>query len=262
MSKRPLLILLCMALASCGPGAAPSGSTGSRSFAYVRFVNASPDIETTNPALPPSAPACNFGTTTPATGNFISVQINGVTATSSFPYESVSPYIPLPSGVSTISVTAAGSLQTGCVPLTFTTPSLATGSYQTIVVSGVYQNKTLQFLVFDDPAPSSSPGVQINNASPQSGVIGVGTFLPGTAAYQSTGSVAFAKSAELPSASAAPGLAFFAGSTSSPVTIEPSQVYAFDTGNVVPFENYDHLSLFIVDPPLGSTSPHLAGGFY
>ena len=74
--------------------------------------------------------------------------------------------------------------------------------------------------------------------------------------------VAFAKSASLPSASAAPGLAFFIGSTSAPTTLEPSQVYGFDSGNVVPFGNYNHLSLFIIDPLLGSPVPNLAGGFY
>lgn len=263
MNKTIACAVLAAALASCGKSTTPAGTAASSASAFVRVVNGSPDIETVNPFAPPGAPGCNFGSTIGGLGTLISAQVDGTQASASFPYQAVSTYIAVAPGAANIAVVAPGGLQTGCPSLTFTTPPLAAGSYQTVVVAGAYQTKTLKFLVFSDPGPSSKPGVQIDNAAPTAGTIGFGTFVPGTTHYQSAGSVAFGKTAPVPSASAPPGLAYFAGPAALPVAaIAPSQIDTYDANDVLPFGNYGHLSLFVIDPPLGSTNPGLIGGFY
>lgn len=264
MNKSLFALFACGALlASCGKSAAPATSAGGAALAYVRLVNGSPDIETINPALPPASAACNFGSTIAGLGTLISAQIDGAPAAQSFPFQAVSQYVGVPAGAANITIVYPGGQQTGCPPLTFTTPALQAGTHLTVVVAGEYQNKNLQFAVFSDPAPSSSPGAQFENAAPLSGTVGIGTFAPGGSTYQSAGTLAFGKTASVRVANAAPGTAFFSGSASAPSSLlYPSQIDAFDTNDVLPFGSYNHLSVFIVDPPLGGTEPGLAGAFY
>ena len=250
-------------LASCGKSSVPSAGTSAANTAYLRVVNGSADIETVNPSLPPTAPACNFGSAVGGVGTLISVQIDGVAAASSFPYETVSQYVAVPAAAANVSVVYPGGNTGGCPALTFVTPALKGGTYQTVVVAGAYVSKTLQFMMFSDPAPASSPGVQISNAAPQSGTTGVGSLVPGSAVFQSAGSVAPGQSAALPSAPAAPGLAYYAGTPpAAAVTLAPSKIYSFDTNDTVPFASYGHLSLYVVDPVPGGTMPNLTGAFY
>lgn len=261
--KRFLVLFLAVVLSSCGKGSTPAAGEQAAAFAYVRVVNGSPDIETIDPKLPPTAPACDFGSAVGGIGTLISAEINGVQAAASFPYEAISQYVAVGPGPASVAIVAPGGLQTGCPSISFTTPALQANSYQTVVLSGAYVKKTLKFIVFADPAPSSSPAARINNASPLAGTTGFGTFVPGTAVYTNAGSVSVGASAPAPSASAAPGLGYYAGSVSSPsVTIQPSQIDTNDLNNVLPFGAYGHLSIFIIDPPIGGSVPQLVGGFY
>ncbi|HEV3154349.1 MAG TPA: DUF4397 domain-containing protein [Candidatus Baltobacteraceae bacterium] len=263
--KKFLSFALCAAaLCACGKNATPSGSGAAAGTAYIRLVNGSADIETVNPQLPPTAPKCNFGSSAGGFGQLISAQVNGITAAASFPYEAVSSYVPVSQGTVNVSILyPGGTVTTGCPPLTFTTPALKAGSYTTVVVAGEYQSKTLQFVVFSDPDPASSPSAQISNASPQFGATQTGTFVPGTSAFQNTGNVAFGASASMPTASSAPGLAYFLGSASFPgAMLLPSQISSLDVNNVLPFGNFAHLSMYAIDPTPGGAAPNLIGALY
>ena len=211
-------------LASCGKSSVPSASNSAASSAYLRIVNGSADIETVNPSLPSTAPACNFGSATGGVGTLISVQIDGVVAAASFPFQTVSQYVAVPAAAANVSIVYPGGSTGGCPPLTFVTPALKGGTYQTVVVAGAYVSKTLQFMMFSDPSPASSPGVQISNAAPQSGTTQVGSLVPGSTAFQSAGTLAPGQSAALPSAPASPGLAYYAGTPPAAVTLAPSKI--------------------------------------
>lgn len=268
MNTRPLIGLsiasaLIWTLAACGGSTSPSTPAQTAAgTAFVRLADGSPDIETTSPSLPPQL-KCNFGTTAQGFGTLISAEVNGVQATASFPYGAISDYIGVPAAAASISVIYPGGVQSGCPPLTFTTPVLKAGSYQTIAVAGSYQNKTLRFIVFADKAPSDSPGAQMNNASPQFGTTGFGTFVPGKTVFNSAGTVSLGASSPVPTASSAPGLGFYIGPASSPqAALLPSQIYDYDVDNVVPFGNLSHVSLFVIDPPPGASFPNLIGAFY
>ena len=260
--KIVLCALSAAALASCGKSTTPQASSGSAGAAYVRVVNGSADIETANPAIPGAT--CDFGSNSPSVGTLISAQVDGLPAANAFPYHAVSQYVAVSPGPASITVQyPGGSLTTGCPALSFSTPALSAGSYETVIVAGEYQNKTLQFAVFSDPAPSASPGATVYDAAPASPSVSYGTFVPGTASFSNLGALTFGKTGGAPMVKNAPGTAFFIGSAASPSgTLYPSQVNPFDQNNVLPFQNDNHFSVFVVDPAPGGAAPTLAGAFY
>ena len=226
----------------------------------MRVVDGSPDIETSNPTLPPTAPKCNFGTTVAGFGTLVSASIGGTMAAASFPYKAVSPYVAVAPGSANVAINPPGGTVTGCPPYSFSVPGLKANSYQTIVIAGAYQSGTLQFVLFDDAAPGSAASVRFYNASPLAGTIGAGSFVTGTTNYQSAGTAALGATVTLPAATSAPGLTYFIGSAATPsAVLAPSQVYSLDTNDVVPFGNLSQLALYAIDPPLGGISPVLIG---
>jgi hypothetical protein len=251
------VFLLC-ALAGCGGGSTPATSQTGAKPAYLRVVNASPDIETVNTQLPAGAPPCNFQTTQPSFGSSVSVQIDGTTQVASFPYGFVSQYVPVSAGSASVAVVYPVSVQSVC-PSYIAKITVSAGSRYTVVVAGSYQQKTLQWLTFND---SFTSGAQMYNVSTIASPSVVGTFTPGNTDYQPQASLALGQSSQVPVASSAPGTAFFAGPAANPVAVlQPSNVDSFDSNNVVPFDSYRTFSVFVIDPPLGGTFPQLVGGF-
>lgn len=257
-----MLIAAAFTLFGCSSGGAAATPSGPASgVAYLRMVNASPDIETSAPQGGGAA-TCDFNSADASIGPLIAVQVDGAQAVASFPYRSVSGYAPVAAGPASVTIVYPSSVPNGCPNLSFSTPVLAAGSSYTLVVAGQYAKKTLGFTLFADA--TGAPDAQFYNVSPATGTIDAGTFTPGQANFTFSASVAVGKSAKLPIASSAPGIAYYAGSGTTPVaTIEPSAIDGFDVSNVIPYNNQSHFSVFLIDGNAagGSAQPQLAGGF-
>jgi hypothetical protein len=186
------------------------------------------------------------------------LQVDGKLVASLFTYGTFTPFLIVPAGVH--SIVARDTLGYGVGPIK--TTSLSAGGRYTLILVGSYPN--YRVLTFPEPASDKNAQLSLYEASPMVPLERFGGFVAsshsgfkqlGTAKLGDVVTVNLGKS--VTNFGGYVGSAYCAPASKPANCITPSQIYAFDTRNALPYHSLSRLSLFLFDykggsPPTGS----------
>ena len=206
----------------------------------VRFLDGSPSLETIIAGIPqlicsgPSAPCY--------------LTVNGQNVTQSFYYGTMTNFINVTPGTLALVARTVDGYDVG--PLK--TDSLAAGKRYTLVVVGSYPK--YQVLTFSEPASGSGAQLSLYEASPAVPQVAFGSFRASNhSGFQSRGTAKFGAVATVSLGAHVSDIGGYVGASSKPVgEVTPAQLYSFDSKNVLPYQAFRRLSLFLFDSKPGT----------
>jgi hypothetical protein len=236
-SSSALLTITALAVAACG-GTSGSSVPAPAADARARFVDGAPELETMIAGRPQP-----IGTAY--------LQMDGSTVASSFAYGTFTSFVPLRSGAHELTARNEEGYSVG--PLK--TAPITAGDDYTLIVVGSYPN--YRVLTFEEPQSTSGAQLSFYEASPAVPAADFGSFRASTESdFKKLGGARLGKVVTLSLGGHVADFGGFVGPPNAPIgTVEPKQVDAFDTRNVLPFHRAARLSLFLFDAVRGSSSP-------
>jgi hypothetical protein len=206
--------------------------------ARARFVDGAPQLETKIAGRPQP-----IGTAY--------LQMDGSTVASSFAYGTFTSFVMLRSGPHELTARNEEGYSVG--PLK--TAPLTGGNAYTLIVVGSYPN--YRVLTFEEPQGTSGAQLSFYEASPAVPAADFGSFRASSKSdFKKLGGARLGRVVTLSLGGRVSNFGGFVGPPSTPIgAVEPKQVDAFDSRNVLPFHRAARLSLFLFDALRGSSSP-------
>ena len=190
------------------------------------------------------------------------LQVNGMTEVSELSYGTVSNFFDVPAGTSSLVARGLGGYSVGPVK----TASLRAGARYTLVFVGSYPK--YQVLTFTEPSGGSGAQMSLYEAAPSTPNAAYGRFRASSRAdFMQLGTAKFGELSTVNLGKAVSDLGGYVGKAycakrGQPLPancLTPSLLYSFDSKNVLPYESFGRLSLFLFDASSSSNTGPVFG---